>query len=358
MSGRKRAEVESVLKHAGRLQRELFQRHLDRAGKTLATLEKMGDADPALMGQAEREIAEVKRELDRLGDRMEALYQQIRDRVSGSSGVDASWYFDEEYDEAKQLERRFRQVLKQGVQPLNQRLDRHLEALKAAQLEREQMARERAEAQAAIEVLEQRLDGFELSHPLQSGQRVGLERFCHDFIDCADQWTALTSRLQQARDALSRDPAKAVAHARSAGQMLDALIERVETEHQQMRQMVTTARELSQALYDLGYKVDSELMGGRLADGLRVKTLQTAHEAEFEFSLENANEAETDDGDSASRVRMAFNVDRLGGSCHANTQALLARLRQAGIRMEVTDWGQAPARAMSARSRRKEKQRQ
>ena len=55
---------------------------------------------------------------------------------------------------------------------------------------------------------------------------------------------------------------------------------------------------------------------------------------------------------------MAFNVDRLGGSCHANTQALLARLRQAGIRMEVTDWGQAPARVMSARSRRKEKQRQ
>ena len=359
MSGRKRAEVESVLKHAARLQHELFGRRLDQAAGTLGALDAMEGADRSLMHEARQRIVEVKRKLDQLGSEMDGLYDRIREREEDSDGLERDWFFDEEYAEAKRLNERFHDLLRQQVHPLNHQLERHLELLKAEAMARERMERDLAEARAALDMLASRMEGFTLNHPLQPDETVTLERFCNELGNGSRAWSALTAELTQAYAALeSEDCERALCLARTAGKRLDELLEFVDMEYQQMQYMVTTARELGEALYDLGFKVDSELMGGRLADGLRVKTVETERLAEFEFSMGEEGEAETEDGDAISRVRMAFNVDRMGGSCHASTEALMKRLRKAGIRMQVTDWGEAPDAIEVSPACQKEKRKQ
>jgi len=348
MSGRKRGEVEAVLRDAAKAQEALFKRWLDRCDGLLADIDgllgqgagqraveaglPLDSGEPAA---SRSQLGQVRAQLQHLGADMSALEREIQARG------DTSHYFTPEYERAVALEAEYRNLLTASVKPLQGRLEAQRQRLQSAQVAWEQkIAHERAAARAALAALQEKLQPEPYDHPLDPGRRLDLETFCNEVLRQGEDWSALQQELNHLRRLVDTgQDAAALALHRTLDAHCDALLERVHAEHQALARMGNTALEVRAALSELGYRVGSELLGDTLAEGLRVHTVNTDHPVHFDVGLQSEDGREHEVGDGTARVALSFNLDGLGADCREQAERLEERLRRQGIGMRITDWG-------------------
>ncbi|TVR59244.1 MAG: hypothetical protein EA420_16305 [Candidatus Competibacteraceae bacterium] len=358
MSGRKRGEVESVLRGltaARQAQLQSYLRQYEQAWQDIQRLVAEGalaqaealPPGPQRPTEADRQRLEqthgrLKADWERWSASMEGLERQMRGRENDTNLRD-QWYYDQEYAQAQELESGFG-----GIEGMAQQLSRDAEALRgrlraATHARREQEERERLRAEATLPDLRQKMASLTLPHPLEPKRQLGLAECAREFLAQSDAYEALAGGAERlARLIDGRQYAEASAlHARLNADC-DALIGRVHQEYESLRKMVGTAVEIQETLADLGYRVDSAALGANLREGVRVFTTNTDRPLEFAVAQGGAEGEETLP-DGRTRIRVAFNVDGLGGNCGGHAEELRRRLRHRGVDFAVTDWGQPPS---------------
>jgi len=355
MSGRKVGEVMTVLAHAAETRKALFDRHLKVIRNELDRLTDMPEADGAEVRRFLDEAAAIEVEVGRLGREMQRVYERVRKRARSDDLIEREWYFDEEYDQAANIDRSYRVLQRERLQTLEQHIAERIQALEAERLARERASRRLAEAEAALSGIEGRLASFRLNNPLKSEQELDLQQFCREHWGKAGEWEQIDQALRAAREAIDAGDGDAAASTlEGLSETVESLMGAASDAHETMVRMVSTAREVRDVLEEMGYRVGSSLMGDTLADGLKVETVRTDHPVAFEFGLDAEAETGKDD-DGTRKVSMAFNLDQMSGNCHDNVVQLMGRLRRAGIGMEMTDWGSTPKPVRTAREERQRK---
>lgn len=371
MSGRKRGEVELVLRGSGNAGQVRMAGHLRRCDDALgdiAQLVAQGALDPTgalessqpkpgdIRGlDAERSAIEQERQAWR--DETEALERQMRARENDTDLRD-QWYYDAEYSSARVLDSRFAR-LEGRVQQLRQRAEAMRGQLRAAvHARQEREEQERLQAVAAVADLERKMGSVTLPHPLQPERSLDLAGCANELIEEPQAYFELASGLERLRSLLSAGQhAEVITLHRQLDQDGDALIETLNCEYEALRKMTGTALEIAETLSEMGYRVDSETLGQGLREGLKVFTVGTDRGVEFDV-VAGAESAEETQDDVQKRVQVRFNVDGLGHQCGHSAEDIQRRLRHRGVDLMITDWGRSPPQGDPSTLRGKERSRE
>lgn len=353
MSGRKRGEVELVLRGLGDARQVRMMGYLQRCDDVLGDVTRLvadgamehvralKSSPPTLAADIRAldvERAAIERDWQSWRSEIETLERQMQGREN-DSGLRNRWYYDAEYARARELDSSFDE-LEGRVRQLQQRADLvrgHLRAaVHAFQEKREQ---ERLQALAMVADFERKLNSVALPHPLEPVRTLDLEGCAGELLNQSEVYAGLASGLEKLRQLVAAgEHAEVIALHRQLDQDGEALIDAVNGEYESLRKMTGTALEIAETLSDMGFRVDSEIIGRDFREGLRVFTIDT--DRGVEFAVVAGDEAtEESDGGRRRRVQVRFNVDGLGQQCGHSAKDIEQRLRHRGVDFVITDWG-------------------
>lgn len=351
MSGMKRADVQMVLSNMAELRRSRFQRALLTLTQDLeesrsmrgihqaveglpaalqqklsAMWETVSEAHSAQLQELAQELESIQSSTDALHRKTERLQARVRSKVGDH-------FFDAEYQEARQIETQYEQVLSDRIEPLSRRLQ---EARRKAE---QRLAREAADAQeqmrvaaaAEIGALRRHMEGARYRHPLRLHEQLTARDFCSGLLGREEDYVAIEQALGQAERALSvgdYEPCQLLTQ--RATEQWRALIADMDAQEGMLADQVATAAAIRDALKAAGNTVETVFVDGELRNGIRIRTTKGAGPVDFTVA---PGDTERSAGEAArGTTRVDFNVDGLGGDCGEHVEALRQKLGAAGIR--------------------------
>lgn len=373
MSGRKVSDVISVLKGMAEIREFRLKRELEAIERGLSGLADYDIDDDVVipnltaeqqqllqqglellrtqMQQSKHEVAQSLESYQKVSqalvEKTKALEKRLQEREGDFD------YFDSEYEEAVGIRQEYQNFLESYVTPLKLQIksivSRTKEEHEGLCQQSETLARRNAKED--VEAFRSQIEKTEFRHPV-NGKPIR----CADFIELfgvgCEQHEQLLSTLEAAGVCVDADDYESCkARLKEAEYCWTQLSQVLNSTEEQLAEQVTTASALQDALEASGGTVEVQYVDGKLANGIRLVTVQTAHSVEFMVH-------QSDDAEQGQATQVTFNIDGWGENCQENRQKLQQKLKRHGVHVELRGAVQQPVQPVRTGEKEKDRNQQ
>lgn len=317
MSGRKKSEVQSVLVNADMTRKDI----LDKKMRDIDVLASQCKNDIDQYGASESIETEMESRKDaqaliqQLGKEVAELEKTIRQNPS-------SHYFDTEFAKAAQILARYNGVSQKLTSVSASLRQKHNRVL--------QQAQKIEQAEAITNRAREKFSNMQYGNPNKEMENYSLEEACDNILDDSKAHANVMAPLREMESALEgKEYDKAM---KKAG-ILETMVEDMENRFEHAIIKIKENAQITLAIEDVldgQTEFQTEIVDGKPCRGFRIRTLDGTLECDL------TNVFESGDGRT---VGLTVNDDDT--RCATTASKLVEAVNQAGIQMEVTDWGRA-----------------
>lgn len=327
MSGKKRSEVQNVLKNADETRKNIFDKNfndLTIAQKSFSELQNELNSYSINIDDEVYNINTLKSKVKKLDKEIKILEQIIPQKAKNFE----SWSvedFDDEYFRAEQIISQYEDILNQTFlieQNINSKRDELLaeKELKEQALEQQKF-------------INKKIFSITYQDPLDCEANLDFKQLCTDFLDNTQIYNEITTLQEEIKLKIdSQKYEQAINAIHSLNNKVITLDKQLQLNIIKIKENLQTAFAIENILDESGYEFESELINGKLINGIKIKTINNN---DFELNLTNIivhNEEKID---------IDFIVNDTNEGCKIKALELQNRLYKNGIPFKITDWGTA-----------------
>jgi len=332
MSGKKLCEVQSVLRNAGNIQQDLFKNYFVRCEELLDEIQELNrekevrecseapDAD-RLQKRLKKSVAKI----DTFVAQLLSLERQVEQKAYESSN---GWWFDDEFHKAKEIKNNLNNELQSSIRPFQQDLEAGIQMAKGCLKRAEE--REKARAQAALELFRNKIKARRYRNPLDKDDIMTMDQFCATILGDTEHSTWAANSLQKIESCHQENQwDKLLEIFNELNQNLDTRIADLEHCCEEEQNKMATVVAIEKFLYDEGCQFESNIIGEKhLADGVHIRTIKTSQPVEFIIDNKVSGGSDGTIG-----TNVTFNIDNLQGqeNCASSVERLRRGLQKMGI---------------------------
>ena len=324
MSGKKRSEVETVLKNADSSRKEIFDNIIKDIENSLKEIKNIDTVGNINIEKELKKLNNEKKRIEKTNKKVKNLEKQMQEKSS-------SHYMDDEFEiaskilgEYESISKNLSIIKKNITKTIDDAIKRHLE--------------QKDQANKKISLLENEISSISYSHPLNN-KTLNIDEICDEIIDDKNAANKMFSILNKLKLNYKNDNFDQVI---KESVLLEREIEnfkqKTQNSYLKIKENIATAA----AIYDtlgntknskvegLGYKLEVKYVDDKIARGIIIKTLEND---DISFTLNNNNNIIESD---------KIDIDMfIGGDCKTKVEDIQSKLAQLGINLNVTDWGSA-----------------
>lgn len=327
MSGKKRSEVQSVLKNADETRKDIFEKKFNDlaiAQKNFTELQSELCSYSINIDDEIYNINTVKSKVKKLDKEIKILEQIIPQKAKNFE----SWSvedFDDEYFRAEQIINQYEEILNQTYlieQNINSKRD---------ELLAEKELRERALEQQKF--INNKISSIAYQNPLDCEVILNFRQLCADFLDDIEIYNEIITLQEEIKLKIdSQKYEQAINSINLLDNKVITLDKQLQSNIIKIKENLQTAFAIEDILDQSGYEFESELINGKITNGIKIKTINND---DFELNLTNIivhNEEKID---------IDFIVNDTKEGCKIKALELQNRLYKNGIAFKIIDWGTA-----------------
>jgi len=327
MSGKKKSEVQSVLRNADETRKEIF----DKQFKDLDIAKDNFNKIQSELSSFSTDISTEVEECDGLKSKVKKLNNQIKKLekvIPQKAKTFESWSvedFDDEYFKAQQLISEYGNISKKATsieQKINKKRD---ELLKVKEL------KEQALQQQTF--IDAKISSISYEDPMDYEAQIGFSQLCEDFLDDTQSYhEVVTLQKKIASQIASQNYEKAIENVALLNTKVTSIEEQLQCNLIKTKENLQTAFAIEEVLENLEYEFESELIDGKLSNGIVIKTINND---DFELNLSNIVVHDEE------KIDIDFTINDTNQGCQIKAVELQKKLYEMGIPFNITDWGTA-----------------
>jgi len=327
MSGKKKSEVQSVLRNADDTRKDIFNKKfndLDIAQENFSKVHSELQVSSLSIDNEIQEISGLKLKVQKLNKEIKKLEKIIPKKAKTFE----SWSvenFDEEYSKAQQIINEYGNISKEAIfveQTINHKRDT---LLKIKEL------KEQALQQQSF--INTKISSISYADPMDYEVQMDFKQLCEEFLDDMHGYHEITTL--QKKIALQIDKQnyeEAIKNITLLNNKVSTVEEQLQNNLIKTKENLQTAFAIEEVLENAGYEFESKILDGKLSNGIVIKTINND---DFELNLTNIvvhNEEKID---------IDFTINDTNQGCQIKATELQKELYKMGIPFNITDWGTA-----------------
>ena len=337
MSGRKRSEVQHVLKNADQTRKGIFDKKFQDIQRTMErfnSIEKEVSNSKVDLKDEKKSVESIKNSIISIDKEIVQLGKTIQQKAKRFKSY-MEENFDDEYAKAGVLLQTYRQKSKE-LSSIENNITKKIDKLLQVKELQEQVKEKES-------LINNKIQNITYEDPLDVETRLDFTQLCGMFLEDMREYDEIVSLQKDIANLIDKQEYQ------QALKQIDALHQKVEKIEQEIEQNIIKTKEnlqtafaIENVLEESGYEFESEIIDGKISNGIKIKTINND---DFELNLTNIVVHDEE------KIDVDFIVNDTNTGCKIKASELQSKLNAQGIPFNITDWGTASGDTKSAVSK-------